>query len=292
MDRGRLIVETHHGFVCANAGVDQSNSAAGEVTLLPEDPDASARRLRSCLEQSFRTRLAVIVSDTFGRPWREGLVNVAIGVAGLMPLMDYRGGLDSAGRRLEATTMAWADELAGAAEPVMGKTRGISGGHRAGIDLSGGRGFGSWIDSGAGEGSLQIVGLNPHISLEQCQEKKAILRSRMMTAGAKTYLTILKSAFRSAMSALTAAMSALVEVSSFVNVRPDGNDVRPDGNDVGLGGDGIVEGFGQGVDNSLGLAGLHACGFKLAEGFQGVENSGGHDALRCLELNTTLAPLL
>ena len=125
MDQGRLIVETHHGFVCANAGVDQSNTAAGEVTLLPEDPDASARRLRSCLEQRFQTRLAVIVSDTFGRPWREGLVNVAIGVAGLMPLMDYRGSLDSAGRRLEATAMAWADELAGAAEPVMGKTRGI-----------------------------------------------------------------------------------------------------------------------------------------------------------------------
>ena len=125
MDQGRLIVETHHGFVCANAGVDQSNTAAGEVTLLPEDPDASARRLRSCLEQSFQTRLAVIVSDTFGRPWREGLVNVAIGVAGLTPLVDYRGSLDSAGRRLEATAMAWADELAGAAEPVMGKTRGI-----------------------------------------------------------------------------------------------------------------------------------------------------------------------
>ena len=125
MDHGRLIVETHHGFVCANAGVDQSNTAAGEVTLLPEDPDASARRLRSCLEKSFGTRLAVIVSDTFGRPWREGLVNVAIGVAGLAPLVDYRGGPDSAGRRLEATAMAWADELAGAAEPVMGKTQGI-----------------------------------------------------------------------------------------------------------------------------------------------------------------------
>ncbi len=125
MDQGRLIVETHHGFVCANAGVDQSNTAAGEVTLLPEDPDASARCLRSYLEQRFQTRLAVIVSDTFGRPWREGLVNVAIGVAGLTPLVDYRGSLDSAGRRLEATAMAWADELAGAAEPVMGKTRGI-----------------------------------------------------------------------------------------------------------------------------------------------------------------------
>ena len=125
MDQGRLIVETRHGFVCANAGVDQSNTGAGEVTLLPEDPDASARRLQSCLEKSFGTRLAVIVSDTFGRPWREGLVNVAIGVAGLAPLVDYRGGLDSGGRPLEATTMAWADELAGAAEPVMGKARGI-----------------------------------------------------------------------------------------------------------------------------------------------------------------------
>ena len=125
MDQGHLIVETHHGFVCANAGVDQSNSATGEVTLLPEDSDRSARCLRRCLERSFRTRLAVIISDTFGRPWREGPVNVAIGVAGLAPLMDYRGGLDSAGRQLEATSIAWADELAGAAELVMEKTRGI-----------------------------------------------------------------------------------------------------------------------------------------------------------------------
>lgn len=122
MDRGRLIVETHHGLVCANAGVDRSNSAPGVVTLLPEDPDSSAQRLRDCLQQSFQSNVAVIVSDSFGRPWRDGLVNVAIGVAGLMPLMDYRGGLDSAGRPLEATAMAWADELAGAAELVMGKT--------------------------------------------------------------------------------------------------------------------------------------------------------------------------
>ena len=140
MDRGRLIVETHHGFVCANAGVDQSNTAAGEVTLLPEDPDASARRLRSCLEQGFGSRLAVIVSDTFGRPWREGLVNVAIGVAGLAPLVDYRGGLDSAGRQLEATAMALADELAGAAEPVMGKTRGIPVAIVRGLNHSGAEG--------------------------------------------------------------------------------------------------------------------------------------------------------
>ena len=111
-----------------------------------------------------------------------------------------------------------------------------------------------------------------------------------MTAGAKTYLTILKSAFRSAMSGLDRGDVGLGGGLQFVNVRPDGNDVRPDGNDVGLGGDGIVEGFGQGVDNSLGLAGLHACGFKLAEGFQGVENSRAHDALRCLELNTHSLP--
>ena len=126
MDRGRLIVETLPSRVRLRMPEWTSPTPhPARSTLLPEDPDASARRLCSCLERSFRTRQAVIVSDTFGRPWREGLVNVAIGVAGLMPLMDYRGGLDSAGRRLEATAMAWADELAGAAEPVMGKTRGI-----------------------------------------------------------------------------------------------------------------------------------------------------------------------
>ena len=91
MDRGVLISETRHGFVCANAGVDASNVDAGFVTVLPDDPDASAERLRAALGAAFGCAVAVIVSDTFGRPWREGVVNVALGVAGLMPLVDYRG---------------------------------------------------------------------------------------------------------------------------------------------------------------------------------------------------------
>lgn len=122
MDRGVLITETHHGFVCANAGVDASNVATGWVTVLPKDPDASAERLREALSDAFSCPVAVIVADTFGRPWREGIVNVAIGIAGLQPLVDYRGCLDSQGRRLESTVVALADEIAGAAEIVMRKT--------------------------------------------------------------------------------------------------------------------------------------------------------------------------
>jgi coenzyme F420-0:L-glutamate ligase / coenzyme F420-1:gamma-L-glutamate ligase len=125
MDRGILIVETHHGFVCANAGVDASNAPQGTVVLLPQDPDASAARLRHRLEQSLRRPVAVVISDTFGRPWRLGLTNVALGVAGLSPFIDYRGQVDSYGRTLQATVLAIADELAGAAELVMGKTAGI-----------------------------------------------------------------------------------------------------------------------------------------------------------------------
>lgn len=125
MYRGILIVETHHGFVCVNAGVDTSNAPAGSVTLLPEDPDRSARQLRARLEQAFGAPLAVIISDTFGRAWREGLVNVALGVAGLAPLLDYRGQPDSQGRPLHVTQIAVADELAAAAELVMGKTGGV-----------------------------------------------------------------------------------------------------------------------------------------------------------------------
>jgi coenzyme F420-0:L-glutamate ligase / coenzyme F420-1:gamma-L-glutamate ligase len=125
MDRGVLIVETEHGFVCANAGVDASNTSPDTVTLLPKDPDLSAQRIREALERALGLRLAVIVADTFGRPWREGLVNVALGVAGLDPLLDYRGYNDSSGRPLMATVIALADELAAAAELVMGKTRGI-----------------------------------------------------------------------------------------------------------------------------------------------------------------------
>ena len=125
MERGVLISETRHGFICANAGVDTSNVSEGTVTLLPTDPDASALKIRQSLEAVFGIHLAVIVSDTFGRPWREGLVNVALGVSGIAPLVDYRGRKDSRGRQLKVTVMAVADELASAAELVMGKSDGI-----------------------------------------------------------------------------------------------------------------------------------------------------------------------
>ncbi len=125
MERGVLIAETAHGWICANAGVDASNTAAGTVVLLPEDPDASAQRLQVAFEKEFKAQLAVIVSDTFGRPWREGLVNVAIGVSGLQPLLDYRGQYDQHHRPLSVTVIAVADELASAAELVMKKSAGI-----------------------------------------------------------------------------------------------------------------------------------------------------------------------
>ena len=125
MERGIMIVETRHGFVCANAGVDASNAPSGTVVLLPPDPDGSAERLRNALEQVLRRSLAVIISDTFGRPWRMGLANVALGVSGLSPFIDYRGQVDSYGRLLQTTILAVADELAGAAELVMGKTSGV-----------------------------------------------------------------------------------------------------------------------------------------------------------------------
>ena len=125
MERGIMIVETHHGLVCANAGVDQSN-VPGEhfVTLLPCDPDASAESIRQGLRKLAGCDLAVIVSDTFGRPWREGLANVAIGAAGFQPLKDYRGRKDRHGRVLRGTVIAVADELASAAGLLMGKADG------------------------------------------------------------------------------------------------------------------------------------------------------------------------
>jgi coenzyme F420-0:L-glutamate ligase/coenzyme F420-1:gamma-L-glutamate ligase len=122
MDAGLVIVETHQGFTCANAGVDTSNVPPGWVSLLPDDPDASALRLHEEIGRQTGKRVAIIISDTFGRPWREGLTNVAIGVAGLPPLTDYRGQTDVHGNRLSATVIASADELAAAAELVMGKT--------------------------------------------------------------------------------------------------------------------------------------------------------------------------
>jgi len=121
MDRGVLVTETRHGWVCANAGVDQSNVDADMVALLPEDSDRSARGIRETLRTLVGGDIYVIIADTFGRPWREGLVNIAIGVAGFAPIKSYLGDRDPAGRPLQATILAIADELAGAAEPVMGK---------------------------------------------------------------------------------------------------------------------------------------------------------------------------
>jgi coenzyme F420-0:L-glutamate ligase/coenzyme F420-1:gamma-L-glutamate ligase len=121
MDRGVLITETRHGQICANAGVDQSNVGLGWASLLPEDPDASARAFADRVRAEQGVEVAVIVADTFGRPWREGLVNVAIGVAGLRALQTYLGVPDAHGYTLQATILAVADELAAAAELVMGK---------------------------------------------------------------------------------------------------------------------------------------------------------------------------
>ncbi|MDN5698348.1 MAG: coenzyme F420-0:L-glutamate ligase, partial [Rubrobacter sp.] len=125
MDRGILITQTRHGFVCANAGVDASNVPGEDtVCLLPLDPDASAARLHEALRERTGVYAPVIISDSFGRPWREGITNVAIGVAGMNPLADYRGQSDPHGYPLEASVLAVADELASAAELVVGKTSG------------------------------------------------------------------------------------------------------------------------------------------------------------------------
>ncbi len=122
MERGVIVAETSHGFVCANAGVDSSNTPDGTAVLLPKDPDRSARLLQTRLTKAFGVPVGVIISDTFGRPWREGIVNVAIGVAGIAPLADYRGQRDAAGKKLQATIIAVGDEIASAAELVMGKS--------------------------------------------------------------------------------------------------------------------------------------------------------------------------
>jgi coenzyme F420-0:L-glutamate ligase / coenzyme F420-1:gamma-L-glutamate ligase len=126
MDRGHLIVETGPGWVCANAGVDQSNSGDPErVVLLPLDPDASARRIAAAAAERYGCHIAVIVTDTFGRPWREGLVDFALGVAGIAPLLDLRGNRDLGGRELHHTVVAQADALAAAAGLVMQKAAAI-----------------------------------------------------------------------------------------------------------------------------------------------------------------------
>jgi coenzyme F420-0:L-glutamate ligase / coenzyme F420-1:gamma-L-glutamate ligase len=124
--RGDLVIsETRHGFVCANAGIDLSNVERGRAALLPEDPDRSARRVRDGIMGRTGTEVAVIVSDTFGRPWRRGVTDVAIGSAGIWPVLDLRGTRDAYGRELQVTEVAIVDEIAGAADLVMGKASGV-----------------------------------------------------------------------------------------------------------------------------------------------------------------------
>jgi coenzyme F420-0:L-glutamate ligase/coenzyme F420-1:gamma-L-glutamate ligase len=133
-----VIAETRHGFVCASAGVDASNAPkAGTVVLLPLDPDASARGLRARLRELTGRGVAVIVSDSFGRPWRLGTTDVAIGVAGLRPLLDLKGERDPVGYELHATAIAVADELAGAAELAMGKLERVPAAIVRGLDVVG-----------------------------------------------------------------------------------------------------------------------------------------------------------
>ena len=127
MERGVIITETEHGFICANGGVDASNvgPASGQiVTLLPHDPDASAARIRAAIRERFGIDVPVIVSDSFGRPWRWGITDVAIGVSGLIPIEDLRGTPDADGRVMKSTIRASADEIASAAELALGKVAG------------------------------------------------------------------------------------------------------------------------------------------------------------------------
>ena len=147
--RGELVIsETRHGFVCANAGVDLSNVEEGWAALLPEDPDRSARRLRDGLRGRLSDDVAVIISDTFGRVWRRGLTDVAIGCAGIRAVVDLRGTPDALGRELTVTEMCVVDELAAAAELVMGKSSGICAAVIRGVDRS-------WL--GRGEVRAEVV---------------------------------------------------------------------------------------------------------------------------------------
>ncbi len=148
-ERGVLIVETRHGFVCANAGIDSSNlPEAGTVCLLPEDPDASARRIRSEIRAAAGATVAVVVSDSFGRAWRLGQAEVAIGCAGLAPLDDWRGRRDAGGRELEATVVAVADEVAGAADLVRDKASGVPAAIVRGLDR--------YVTEGDGPGAVAL----------------------------------------------------------------------------------------------------------------------------------------
>jgi coenzyme F420-0:L-glutamate ligase/coenzyme F420-1:gamma-L-glutamate ligase len=137
---GTIICETHHGLVCANAGVDSSNAPAGAAVLLPVDPDASARRLQARVAAAVGGRVGLVVTDTHGRAFRRGLVNVAIGVAGFEAIVDHRGGRDREGRVLVATDQALADELAAAAGMHMGKAAGTPAVVVSGVDTPPGPG--------------------------------------------------------------------------------------------------------------------------------------------------------
>ena len=121
MENGIIIVETKHGFVCANAGIDESNVQDGYATLLPDNPDQSAKLLKSRIEQKTGKNIAVVISDTFGRPFRLGQTNVAIGIAGLEPILDYNGKPDTFGKIMQVTAIAAVDEICSATELVMGK---------------------------------------------------------------------------------------------------------------------------------------------------------------------------
>ena len=141
--RGDLIIsQTKHGFVCANAGIDLSNVKRGQAALLPDDSDRSARRLRDGLAGRFQLDVGIIISDTFGRPWRRGLTDVALGSAGVLPILDLRGSPDAFGREMQVTEVALVDELASAAELVMGKSSGIPIAIVRGADTS-------WFGSGS-----------------------------------------------------------------------------------------------------------------------------------------------
>lgn len=146
--RGDLVIsETRHGFVCANAGVDLSNVERGYAALLPDDSDRSARRIRDGLRARSGVEVAVIVSDTFGRPWRRGLTDVAIGCAGIGAIVDLRGTEDASGRELHVTEVAVVDELAGAADLVLGKATGCPVAVIRGVDPS-------WLRRGEVRGEL------------------------------------------------------------------------------------------------------------------------------------------
>lgn len=136
--RGDLVItRTKHGFICANAAVDRSNVAGGHAVLLPVDPDRSAHRLRSRIEQRTGRTIGLVITDTFGRPWRRGLVDVAIGISGVKAIEDFRGTFDTHGNELVVTEVAVVDEIAAAADLVMGKATGIPAAIVRGLDVAG-----------------------------------------------------------------------------------------------------------------------------------------------------------